>query len=138
MRYSIVHDGIPVGFVDLAPGELVAGRVTPTPAFDPLRATLRAASDALLTLGFFAAATPKGQNGGGEALRAAAALHFDLLDDSGQLTPATFVNVIEAPDGGLVALVRFGHAHAPVPATFRLSARHDGDGEHIPDHPPDV
>jgi hypothetical protein len=70
----------------------------------------------LLTLGFFGAATAEGPNGGGTALRAAAALRFDLIDLRGELAPTTFVNVIEAPDGGLVVLACFGHAHAAIPA----------------------
>ena len=123
MRFSVVHEGIPVGFVVLSPGELVAGQLVPLPSLDPLRNTIRAGSDALLALGFFGAATAAGQNGAGAALRAAAAVRFDLFDDRGNLSPATFVNVIEAPDGGLVVLARFGHAHSPVTAPLRPTDR---------------
>lgn len=138
MRFSVLHDGIPVGSVELAPGELVAGPLTPLPAIEPLRETIRAGSDALLALGFFGAATPAGQNGAGEALRAAAELRFDLVDDDGTLRPATFVNLLEAPDGGVVVLARFGHAHAIVTAPLTPSPRRDsahddpgGDGHGV-------
>jgi hypothetical protein len=94
-----------------------------------VRETIRAGSNALLALGFFGAATPAGQNGAGEALRAAAALRFDLVDDRGELAPATFVNVIEAPAGGFVVLARFGHAHAAVPAPLPSRTRRDDVGE---------
>lgn len=116
MRYSVVHEGVPVGDVELAPGELVAGQLTPRPALDTLRETLHAGSEALLALGFFGAAAVGGQNGAEQALRAAADLRFDLFDARGELVPATFVNLIEAPDGGTVVLARLGHAHAEVPA----------------------
>lgn len=116
MQFSVVHDGIPVGFVELAPGELVAGQLTPLPALDPLRDTIRDGSNALLALGFFGAATAAGQNGVGASLRAAAALEFDLVDARGELNPSTFVNVLESPDGGLVVLARLGHAHASIGA----------------------
>jgi hypothetical protein len=58
-------------------------------------------------------------------LRAAASLHFDLFDERGQLTPATFINVLEAPDGGVVVLARFAHAHAAVGATIVPRPRSD-------------
>jgi hypothetical protein len=133
MRYSVMHDGIPVGFVDLESGELVAGRLAPLPTIDSLRGTLRAGSEALLALGFFGAATEAGQNGSGTALRAAAALRFDLQDERGALVPTTFVNVIDAPDGGLVVLARFGHDHAAVGAAVHPTP-HAGSGH---ERPPD-
>lgn len=135
MRYSVVHDGIPLGFVELGPGELVAGALAPLSALEPLRGTIRAGSNALLTLGFFGAATVAGQNGIGAALRAAAALQFDLVTDQGELAPATFVNLIEAPDGGVVVLARFGHAHAAVTAPTKPAPRRESAHERpeIPD-----
>ena len=128
MQFSVMHEGIPVGFVELASGELVAGQLTPLPALDPLRDTIREGSNALLALGFFGAATPAGQNGAGASLRAAAALQFDLVDERGELNPSTFVNVLESPDGGLVVLARLGHAHATVAA--KLPARARGSSGH--------
>ena len=136
MRFSVMHEGVPVGFVELASGELVAGQLTPLPSLDPLRDTIREGSNALLALGFFGAATPAGQNGAGASLRAAAALQFDLVDQRGELTPSTFVNVLESPDGGLVVLARLGHAHATVAATLPPTvrglsdhARTEGEGD---------
>jgi hypothetical protein len=120
-----MHEGIPVGFVELALGELVAGQLMPLPALDPLRDTIREGSNALLALGFFGAATPAGQNGAGASLRAAAALQFDLVDERGELSPSTFVNVLESPDGGLVVLARLSHAHATVGAKIPARPRRD-------------
>ena len=137
MRFSVVHEGIPVGFVELASGELVAGQLTPLPALDPLRDTIRSGSNALLALGFFGAATAAGQNGAGASLRAAAALQFDLVDARGELSPATFVNVLEPPDGGLVVLARLGHAHATVGAALPTKLR-DASGRAEPTSDPDA
>lgn len=138
MRYSVMHEGIPVAGVELAPGELVAGRLAPLPSLDPLRDTIRGGSNALLALGFFGAATAAGQNGVGTALRAAAALQFDLVDERGNLAPASFVNLIEAPDGGVVVLARFGHAHAPVSARVPPAPRHEPDRHRPSNEDPDV
>lgn len=116
MQYSVVHNGIPVGTVDLAAGDLVAGRLAPAAPLEPLRATIRAGSNALLVLGFFGAAPTAGQQDTPAALRAAAALRFDLLNEHGELAPTTFTNLIEAPSGSVVVLARFGYAHAPISA----------------------
>lgn len=116
MRYSVVSDGVPVGFVELPTGELVAAPLAPAAALDPLRPTIRAGSDALLALGFFGAASGVTLNGAGTALRAAADLRFELVDFHGQLAHTTFVNLIEAPDGGIVVIARLSNDHAAVPA----------------------
>ena len=107
-----------MGDVDLAPGELVAGQLVPRPALDPLRETLRAGSEALLALGFFDAVAVGRESDTASALRAAAKLRFDLFDVRGELVPATFVNLIEAPGGGTIVLARLGHAHAEVSASL--------------------
>jgi len=137
VRFSVLHEGIPVGVVELGSGELVAGQLTPLPALDPLRDTIRNGSNALLALGFFGAATAAGQNGAGASLRAAAALQFDLVDARGELSPSTFVNVLESPDGGLVVLARRGHAHAIVGATLPPTTR-DASGHAQPSNDSDA
>jgi hypothetical protein len=127
MQFQVVHRGVPVGQVDLVPGDLVAGTLTPTPAIDALRDTLRAGSEALLAMGFFGASDATRTHPDGQALSAAAALRFDLFDSRGELTPTTFVNLIESQDGRVVVIARFGHAHATKPATRRESPRTDFD-----------
>jgi hypothetical protein len=122
-----VHEGVPIGYIEVPEGELVAAPLLALPAFEPLRPTVQAASAALLALGFFGAATAADRNGAGAALQAAAALQFDLVDLRGELVPATFVNVLEAPDGGLIVFARLGHAHARVPAIESLAPRTDTD-----------
>ena len=133
MRYTLLHRGVPIGFTELAPGELAAGPFVALPTLGAIRETVRKGSAALLPLGFFGAAARSGYRRTGAALRAAAALEFELLNEDGQLTPATFVNLIEAPDGGLVVLARFGHAHAGVVAALKPKERSAGDAEWPPD-----
>ena len=137
MRYTVLHRGVPLGFAELAPGELAAGTFVPLPTLASIRNTVRKGSQALLALGFFGAATEAGRNGVGDALRAAAALEFELMNEAGNLIPATFGNLIEAPDGGLVLLVRFGHAHSGVGAPLKPRERSEGN-EQRPPEPPDV
>lgn len=129
MRYAVVHEGTPIGYVELSKGELVAGPLAPLRTFDVISDTVRDGSAALLALGFFGAALAEGQRGSAAALQAAAALQFDLLDDRGGLVPTTFVNLIEAPDGGVVVLACFRHAHASVPAVRHLVPRADAHTE---------
>ena len=57
-------------------------------------------------------------------------VRFDLFDARGDLTSVTFVNLIEAPDGGVVVLARFGHAHAMVTAPLPPARRRDANREH--------
>ena len=132
MRYTLLHRGVPLGFAELTPGELAAGPFVALPTLGSIRDTVRKGSQALLALGFFGAAIEAGRNGVGEALRAAAALEFELLNEAGNLIPTTFVNLIEAPDGGLVVLARFGHAHSGVVAAMKPKARSAGDEEQPP------
>ncbi|HYD52492.1 MAG TPA: hypothetical protein VEA99_07685, partial [Gemmatimonadaceae bacterium] len=101
MRFTVLHAGVPIGHVELAARDLVAGRLAATEALDPLLPTVRAGSRALLALGFFGAASPT-SDADGEALAAAAALRFDLVDENGALAPATFVNLIETEDERVV------------------------------------
>ena len=136
MRFSVVHDGVPVGFVELTTGELVAGSLAPVAALEPLRPTIRAGSDALLALGFFGAASGATLNGAGTALRAAADLRFELVDFHGQLAHTSFVNLIEAPDGGIVVITRLSNDHATIPATVSPAPRAEpGHSPLKPDDP---
>ena len=133
MRYTVLHRGVPIGFAELPPGELAAGPFVALPSIGEIRDTVRRGSQALLALGFFGAATKAGQNGVGEALRKAAELEFELMNEAGRLIPATFVNLIEAPEGGLVLLARFGHAHSGVGAARKPPEKAEGNEEVGPD-----
>jgi hypothetical protein len=133
VRYAVMHEGVPIGHVELSGGELVAGPLTPLPALEPLRATVQEGSAALLSLGFFGAATAAVEGDTEAALRAAAAIQLDLADLRGELVPTTFVNLLEAPDGGLVLLARFGHAHARVPAEREATPRNASDAIRPPE-----
>jgi hypothetical protein len=52
--------------------------------------------------------------------------------------PATFVNVLEAPDGGLVVFARLGHAHARVAAIKTVAPRTGTDAERLSSDDEDV
>ncbi|HEY7394537.1 MAG TPA: hypothetical protein VH559_06820 [Gemmatimonadaceae bacterium] len=136
MRYSVNHDGVPVGFVELPEGELVAGKLAPVAGLEAFRPTIRAGSDALLALGFFGAASGVALNGAGTALRAAADLRFDLVDVDGGVVHANFVNLIESPDGGVVVIARFRDAHATEPALVPRPLQADSGHADAPDAPP--
>jgi len=135
VRYTVNHDGVPVGFVELPDGELVAGALAPVVGLEAFRPTIRAGSDALLALGFFGAASGVSLNGAGTALRAAADLRFDLVDVEGRVVPATFVNLIESPDGGVVVIARFRDAHAATPAFVSRPLQADSGHADSPDAP---
>ena len=135
MRYTITHQGVPVGVVELVPdAELVAGAVAPLPAYDALRPTTRAASVALrnvvpvgprpLDPALFGRGEPGAELAAAqEALRRGAELGraLELRDPDGALVPADFVELTDWPGGDpeVAVLVRFRSAHAGVPAVRR-------------------
>lgn len=124
MRFTVRHQGVPVGVVDLVGQELSAGSMEPAPGYAAIQPIVRAGSTALLHLGFFGAATlGSTDNADVDRLHAAAGLRFELVDDDGRDIAATFVNLIEAPgDERVVVLARFGHAPAAVGARRRPAA----------------
>jgi hypothetical protein len=135
VRYSVNHEGVPVGFVELPEGELVAGALAPVVGLEAFRPTIRAGSDALLALGFFGAASGVALKGAGTALRAAADLRFDLVDVEGRVVHANFVNLIESPDGGVVVIARLRDTHAATPAIVSSPLQTDSGHADAPDAP---
>jgi hypothetical protein len=116
MRYTVKHQGVPMGTVELSDRELSAAALDAAPGYDAIRPVIQAGSKTLLQLGFFGAATrPLAIDTA--PLAAAAELSFELVDSSGRDVPATFINLIEAPgDERVVVLARLSHAAAGVPA----------------------
>lgn len=133
MRVIVMHNGSPLGSVDLMqpslaadePSAVAVGELRAGPGYDAVREVVRAASAELWRLGFlgeshyaplFAATTP---NPG--ALGRAADLPLELRDEHGIFVPADYINIIERPDlAGLpVVVARFrlapGAVGAPVP-----------------------
>ena len=139
MWFTVLHAGIPVGAVDLAPTGLAAGRLVRVTAYRAISARVRAASEALFAFGFYGPAAsaipdiPRRQ--ARMALRSGAALRLELAPLApGRATATTFVNLIETPaDGQVVVIARFGDDSAPVPAalpsrTSAGDARNDENG----------
>lgn len=116
MLCTVLHHGVPIGTVELGDRELAAGTMSPTKGYAGIRPIIQAGSEALLQLGFFGAAAQT-RPADSTALAAAAALTFELADAEGRDVPATFVNLIEAPeDDRVVVLARRSHASAAVAA----------------------
>jgi hypothetical protein len=64
--------------------------------------------------------------GGPEALRTAAALQFDLFDESGHLVPTDFVNLFELPENPTVwVIARIRHSYAGRGATIAPTSSSD-------------
>ena len=127
MRYWVYHQGVPLGIVDLTGGELVVAEFEPSDAYLSVRSTIREASVALWSMGFF---HPEGvqQLVSVEAPGRAAKLSFELRDAEGKLIPADFVNVVERPhtEDGPVLFVRFRHAHSGVASVVHLPHKKGG------------
>ena len=122
MWFTVLHAGIPVGAVDLAPTGLAAGRLVRVAAYRVIAARVRAASEALFAFGFYGPAISAipdiRRRQARTALRSGAALRLELAPLApGRGMPTTFVNLIETPvDGQVVVIARFGGDSAPVPA----------------------
>lgn len=117
--FTVRHLGVPIGNVQLtADATVSAGQLTPTPAYAAIRDVVREGSNALLQVGFFGALAQLSNSGAPvPALRAAAALSLDLVDDAGNDVAATFVNLIEPPDDNqVVVLARLSHSYSRTPA----------------------
>lgn len=135
MMCTVLHHGVPVGALRLPEGELVSARLDPLPAYASIADVVRAGSGVLLAQGFFGAATAPAQPDPARerAVAAAAALAFELEDVEGRPVAADFVNLIEAPDGGVVAIARLRGAHAHVPAVERRAPRAEREQRAEPD-----
>ena len=134
MRYTVSHQGVPVGTVELAPGETVAGELSATPAYKSIQAVVRAASEVLWAQGFLAAGQPATRIPDAAALSRAQSLPLELRDSHGGFVAADFVNIVERPGLGEppVAFVRFRHAPAAEPAT-QPPREAEGGGRARPD-----
>ena len=134
MRYTVLHDGVPIGTAALIPRSgMVAGDFAPLPAYAAVRDVIRDATHVLWEVGLFG--VPGDADRSRDAVRAAdtlaqaAALRLELRDATGQPVPTAFVNVLEMPsrEPELTAVVRFEDAHAPVGARLPRPPRREGD-----------
>ena len=124
MWFTVLHAGIPVGAVDLAPTGLAAGRLVRVAAYRAISARVRVASEALFAFGFYgpavSAIADMRRREARTALRSGAALRLELVSlTPGRAVSTTFVNLIETPpDGQVVVIARFGDDSVPVPAAL--------------------
>jgi hypothetical protein len=131
MRLSSTHcivtfQGVPLGEVDVEPAELVIAELRPAPAYESIRPTIRAGSEALWALGF--TGTPATGCVSTEALGAAARLDLELRDANGGAVAADWINVIEWPEADRrpTVMARIRHTPSADPATARVAPRGGG------------
>ncbi len=130
--FTILCRDTPIGKVPLPWRELAAGRLRRYPAYGELEASVRAASDALLQFGLYAAVMPipahEVRGWPRNALATAAALPLTLHDYRGISVPTRYMNLFETPgDHEVVVLVRFTETMAMVPAKLPPRQRFGGD-----------
>ena len=139
MHLNVIHVGVPLGSVDLPEGrQWAGGLLEPTAAYEPIGAilrevTARAGPQAIASL----LRLPAGEQVQGSnlsadaalALRKAAALDFELLDQAGRRVAADVVRIVDLNDGigGRVA-AHFRSAMADAPA-WKPDVELGGDGE---------
>jgi len=130
MWFTLVHNGVPIGAVDLPLAGLAAGRVACLRAYGAIQPVVRVATAALLDVGVFGVAAPPRSPRSAETIRLrralarGARLQLELRSDAGELVPTTFVNLLEAPDdGGVIAVVGVAEAPSLVGAITRGSPR---------------
>src|SRR5437762_805892 len=100
------------------------------PAYSPIRATTRAATDALLRVGLFGGGLPALPPFPAERLRLrrainrAARLDIALMNARGSVAGTSFVNVLETShQGDVVVVAAFGESWARVGASLSVRSR---------------
>ena len=128
MWYTVLEDDIPIGFVELTSGALVAAPMLRLPVYEAIGPTTRSATRALLRLGLFGGALPPLPPFPRELLQLrrclnrAARLRLVLIDARGAVADTTFVNLLQSTEHDPVVLVAgFGVASAHVGAVRRPS-----------------
>jgi hypothetical protein len=125
MRFTITHQGVPIGEVELpAGGEWVAVPVSPLPAYESIRPLVRAASVALSRVALAGAGeTALPQIRSQTTLHRAAELGraLELRDAAGALVPTDFIDLTDWPGGepAVAAIVGLRDSHAARPAVER-------------------
>ena len=126
MWFTVLHRGMPIGAVDLAPSGLAAGRLVRAAAYRAIADRVRMASEALLSHGVYGPAvsviTDAARRQARAALRSGASLRLELVPlAAGPETSATFVNLIESSgDARVVVIARFADDASPVPAVLSV------------------
>jgi hypothetical protein len=130
--FTVLCRDTPIGTVPLPWREFAAGRLKRFPEYQKWEAAVRAASEALLQFGLYAAVMPipihAARGWPRDALAAAASLPLTLQDSRGISVPTRFINLFETPnDLDVVVLARFTDAMAVVPAKLPPRQRSGGD-----------
>jgi len=135
MRYTIAHQGVPIGTVELQreAEHVTAGDVRPLPAYAAIQPAVRAATRALRNLGFSGPATERvSAERGMSALGDGAVLGrtLELRDERGNPVPVDFIDLTDwsGAEPEIVAFVRFREAAAPTAAELRVPPQAAADG----------
>lgn len=123
MQYAVRAGHTLFGEVDLPAAALAAGILLPHPAYVAIRPIVRESTSAFLELGLFgAAALPIGPDAPRilrlrRSLARANRLRLELVDVTGAVVPASFVNLLESPaDSVPIVLACFAHTPSFVAA----------------------
>ncbi|HEX8715414.1 MAG TPA: hypothetical protein VF722_00450 [Gemmatimonadaceae bacterium] len=137
-RYTVTHQGVPVGTVELEIGTRQGlGTLDPLDGYATVAPTLRAAArfggvarSALLVMPTDGSAPFPAL----PALQRAAALTFELRDERGGYVSATMIRLVELRTRpGVTVFVEFGEAGAEVTARPPERCRRDGAEEPVPE-----
>jgi len=123
MWYTVLENDLPIGFVELTSGALVAAPMLRLPLYETIGPTTRSATHAMLQLGLFGGALPPRPPVSRDLLRLrrslsrAARLQLVLLDARGAVAETTFVNLLQSAQQSSVILVAgFADASAHIGA----------------------
>ena len=123
MWYTVLKDEVPMGFVELASGALVAAPMLRLPGYAAIASTTQLATHAFLQLGPFGGALapvppfPRSLLRLRRSLTRAARLQLVLVDARGAVADTTFVNLLQSADESPVVLIAgFSRASAQVGA----------------------
>jgi hypothetical protein len=133
VRYTISHQGVPIGSAELTLGDAITiGAVTPLAAYEAIRPLVRDATAALRAIGFPEPSEDAAPIDDPTVLARAAALGraLELRDERGTVVTTDFVELMEqvAPDGSSpIVWVRSRHAAAALPAVQTPTVSADGN-----------
>ena len=133
MKYTIEHQGVPVGTVELkAQSEVAAADVEPLAGYATIEPVVRAATTALRNLGFRGAVAHVASNASeSTVLRDAATLgrQLELRDGRGAAVAVDFIDITDwsEREREIVAFVTFRDASAHVSTPGRPAAQQGHD-----------
>ena len=133
MKYTIEHQGVPVGTIELkAHNDLAAADVEPLAGYVTIEPVVRAATTALRNLGFRGPVANVASNASeSTVLRAAATLgrQLELRDERGAAVAVDFIDMTDwsEKEREIVAFITFRDASAHVSTPLTPAAQHAHD-----------